>query len=104
MKTSNVNIALSVVAAIGLTVGGASTIPGANLPSYVLFWGLLLAGVCKAVSSTLVQAKGESDEAQGITPAQKQAVADIHANAATAPVPAAPAAPVKATSPIPPTL
>jgi hypothetical protein len=39
---------------------------------------LLIAAVCKAVSSQLSQVKGNSDEVQGITPAQVAASQAIH--------------------------
>ena len=67
---------------VGLTIGGASAIPGSNLPPIVLFYGLLIAAIAKSVAGELVQIKGQSDEAQGIAPAQVASVAAIHATAA----------------------
>lgn len=87
MTTAKANLALNIIASIGLAVGGASTIPGFNLPSQVLFWGLLIAGIAKAVSSQLVQVKGESDEAQGISPGQVAASQAVHLAATVAPAP-----------------
>jgi len=78
MKNSQIKLALDVVGAIGLTIGGATAIPGLGLPPQVLAWGLLVAAICKAVSSQLSQVKGSSDEAQGITPAQINASQAIH--------------------------
>lgn len=70
MTNSQIKLALDVTGAVGLTVGGATAIPGLGLPPQVLAWGLLIAAVCKAVSSQLSQVKGNSDEVQGIAPAQ----------------------------------
>jgi hypothetical protein len=47
----------------------------------VLAYGLLLAAICQAIAGNLVQVKGESDEAQGITPQQLAAVQAVHDNA-----------------------
>jgi hypothetical protein len=69
---------LHVASAIGMTLGGASTIPGLSLPPHVLAYGLLIAAICQAIAGNLVQVKGESDEAQGITPAQLTAVQAVH--------------------------
>ena len=74
MKTSsnqNWVRGLNIAAAVGLTVGGASVLPYCNLPKSVLFYGLLLASICKTVAGELVQIKGVSDEAQGIAPTKK---------------------------------
>lgn len=78
MTNSQIKLALDIIGAVGLTVGGATAIPGLGLPPQVLAWGLLIAAVCKAVSSQLSQVKGNSDEAQGITPAQVTASQAIH--------------------------
>jgi hypothetical protein len=84
MSTKTLSRILNIIAAIGLTVGGASAIPGSNLPPVVLFYGLLLASIAKAVASELTQIKGESDETQGITPQQIASVAAVHAAAVAA--------------------
>jgi hypothetical protein len=76
---------LNIVAVVAGTVGGASTVPGLNLPAPILAYGLFVALVCKAVAAELVQVKGQSDEAQGITPQQTSAVAAIHQAANTPP-------------------
>lgn len=97
--TKKVNIALNVGAAIGLTIGGASAIPGSNLPPVVLFYGLLFAGICKAVSSTLTQASGDSDEAQGITPTQVAMSQALHDQAKALPAVSTSATTTTITSP-----
>ena len=74
---------LHIVSAIGMTLGGASTIPGLSLPPQVLAYGLLIAAICQAIAGNLVQVKGVSDEAQGITPAQLTAVQAVHEAAKT---------------------
>jgi hypothetical protein len=61
---------LHIIAAVGAVVGGASSIPGLGLPPQVLAYGLLIAAVATAIAGQLVQVKGESDETQGIAPAQ----------------------------------
>lgn len=78
MQNKSIKLTLDILAAIGLTVGGATSIPGLGLPPQVLAWGLLVAAVCKAVSSQLSQVKGDSDEVQGITPAQVSTSQAIH--------------------------
>lgn len=78
MTNSQIKLALDVTGAVGLTVGGATAIPGLGLPPQVLAWGLLIAAVCKAVSSQLSQVKGNSDEVQGIAPVQVVASQAIH--------------------------
>ena len=78
MQNKQIKLALDIVGAIGLTIGGATAIPGIGLPPQVLAWGLLIAAICKAVSSQFSQVKGDSDEAQGITPAQISASQAIH--------------------------
>lgn len=70
MTNASIIRLLNIVAVIGATVGGASTIPNLNMPPAVLAIGLFVAMLSKAVAAELVQVKGQSDEVQGITPAQ----------------------------------
>ena len=97
MQNKQIKLALDIIGAIGLTIGGATAIPGVGLPPQVLAWGLLVAAICKAVSSQLSQVKGQSDEVQGITPQQVTASQAIHDTAAAAVV----VAPVVVPTPTP---
>ncbi len=78
MNNANIIRVLNVIAVIAATVGGASTVPDLNLPKVVLAYGLFIAMVCKAVAAELMQVKGQSDESQGITPAQIAGVQAVH--------------------------
>jgi hypothetical protein len=79
------NVSLDCVAAAGLAVGGLGSIAGSGFDPRVLAYGLAVAAVAKAVSAPLKQAAGDSDETQGITPAQVASKAA--ATAATLPPP-----------------
>ena len=78
MTNKQIVVGLNCIAAAGLAVGGATAIPDCPLAKPVLFYGLLVAGIAKAIASTLVQYKDESDEQQGITPEQKAGVQAVH--------------------------
>lgn len=85
MNTRTLKTVLDCVGAGALALGGAAAVPGFSMPPWLIFVGLALAGICKAVSGQLSQTTGQSDEAQGIAPAQVAAAQAIH-DAAKAPV------------------
>jgi hypothetical protein len=85
MTKTNIKLTLDCLAAVSFALGGASTIPGSGIPPQALAWGLIIGAMAKAASSQLSQVKGESDEKQGITPAQVATSQAIH-DAAAVPV------------------
>jgi hypothetical protein len=83
MNTRTLKTVLDCIGAVGLAVAGATAVPGFGIPPACIFYGLLAAGVCKAVSGQLSQVTGASDEQQGIAPAQVAAKDAVHDAAKT---------------------